>query len=241
MIAKRASLDGRRLPALRRLVSAGEPLNPEVMEVFRAAMELDIHDGYGQTETGQLTGMPAGERGAPRLDGQAAARVRARGPRRGRAAGDRRRAVPRPRDRADLLPRLPRRAAARRRRAGAPATACAATTTAILWFEGRLDDVILSAGYRIGPFEVESALVEHPAVAEAAAVAAPDAERGVGRRGRGGAARRGTPGDEQLVRELQDHVKRCHRSVQVPAHRASSSTSCRRPRAGRSSGPSCVC
>ena len=47
-----------------------------------------------------------------------------------------------------------------------------------LWFEGRLDDVILSAGYRIGPFEVESALVEHPAVAEAAAVAAPDAERG---------------------------------------------------------------
>ena len=47
-----------------------------------------------------------------------------------------------------------------------------------LWFEGRLDDVILSAGYRIGPFEVESALIEHPAVAEAAAVAAPDAERG---------------------------------------------------------------
>ena len=47
-----------------------------------------------------------------------------------------------------------------------------------LWFEGRIDDVILSAGYRIGPFEVESALVQHPAVAEAAAVAAPDEERG---------------------------------------------------------------
>ena len=42
-----------------------------------------------------------------------------------------------------------------------------------LWFEGRTDDVIISAGYRIGPFEVESALVSHPAVAEAAAVAAP--------------------------------------------------------------------
>ena len=47
-----------------------------------------------------------------------------------------------------------------------------------LYFEGRTDDVIISAGYRIGPFEVESALVAHPAVAEAAVVAAPDDERG---------------------------------------------------------------
>ena len=47
-----------------------------------------------------------------------------------------------------------------------------------LYFEARSDDVIISAGYRIGPFEVESALVSHPAVAEAAVVAAPDEERG---------------------------------------------------------------
>ena len=47
-----------------------------------------------------------------------------------------------------------------------------------LWFEGRSDDVITSAGYRIGPFEVESALLEHPAVAEAGVVAKPDALRG---------------------------------------------------------------
>src|SRR4051794_28951551 len=46
------------------------------------------------------------------------------------------------------------------------------------WFQGRADDVIISAGYRIGPFEVESACLEHPAVAEAAAVAAPDERRG---------------------------------------------------------------
>jgi acetyl-CoA synthetase len=46
------------------------------------------------------------------------------------------------------------------------------------WYEGRADDVIISAGYRIGPFEVESACLEHPAVAEAAAVAAPDERRG---------------------------------------------------------------
>ncbi|MDQ3850381.1 MAG: AMP-binding protein [Actinomycetota bacterium] len=47
-----------------------------------------------------------------------------------------------------------------------------------VWYEGRADDVIISAGYRIGPFEVESACLEHPAVAEAAAVAWPDERRG---------------------------------------------------------------
>ena len=47
-----------------------------------------------------------------------------------------------------------------------------------VWYEGRADDVIIAAGYRIGPFEVESVCLEHPAVAEAAAVAAPDERRG---------------------------------------------------------------
>ena len=47
-----------------------------------------------------------------------------------------------------------------------------------IWYAGRADDVIISAGYRIGPFEVESACIEHPAVREAAAVAAPDERRG---------------------------------------------------------------
>jgi acyl-coenzyme A synthetase/AMP-(fatty) acid ligase len=75
-----------------------------------------------------------------------------------------------------------------------------------LWFEGRLDDVILSAGYRIGPFEVESALVEHPAVAEAAAVGYPDVERGtvvwaiV-------VLREGYQPTAELGLELQEHVK----------------------------------
>jgi acetyl-CoA synthetase len=74
------------------------------------------------------------------------------------------------------------------------------------WYSGRADDVIISAGYRIGPFEVESALVAHPAVAEAAVVSAPDDERGAVVRAvvvlRGGHA----PSDA-LARELQDHVK----------------------------------
>jgi len=75
-----------------------------------------------------------------------------------------------------------------------------------LWYSGRSDDVINSAGYRIGPIEVENVLLEHPAVAECAVVPSPDAERGeivkafvVLKAGR--------PGSDALVRELQEHVK----------------------------------
>ena len=85
-----------------------------------------------------------------------------------------------------------------------------------LWFEGRLDDVILSAGYRIGPFEVESALVEHPAVAEAAAVAAPGRRAGRGRRRPSWCCAPGTWATTQLVRELQDHVKRSTAPYKYP-------------------------
>ena len=110
----------------------------------------------------------------------------------------------------------------RDRRAGRhlarPATASRRDEDGWLYFEGRGDDVIVSAGYRIGPFEVESALVAHPAVAEAAAVAAPDEERGAvvravvvlrdGHAPSAGAGRRAAG-----ARQERD------RPVQVPAHR----------------------
>ena len=83
-----------------------------------------------------------------------------------------------------------------------------------LWFEGRGDDMIISAGYRIGPFEVESALVTHPAVAEAAAVPAPDDERGSVVRAVV-VLRDGEPGRE-LARELQEHVKRVTAPYKYP-------------------------
>ena len=83
-----------------------------------------------------------------------------------------------------------------------------------LWYEGRRDDLILSSGYRIGPFEVESALLTHPSVAEAAAVAAPDPDRGsvvraivVLRDGEAG---------EELARELQEHCKRVTAPYKFP-------------------------
>jgi acyl-coenzyme A synthetase/AMP-(fatty) acid ligase len=76
-----------------------------------------------------------------------------------------------------------------------------------LWFEGRTDDVIISAGYRIGPFEVESALVAHPAVVEAAAVAAPDEVRGQVVRAVV-VLQPGFEASQALAGELQEHVKR---------------------------------
>ena len=75
-----------------------------------------------------------------------------------------------------------------------------------VWYEGRADDVIIAAGYRIGPFEVESALAAHAAVAEAAVVAAPDEERGSVVRAVV-VLRDGFAPSRRLAAELQDHVK----------------------------------
>jgi acetyl-CoA synthetase len=83
-----------------------------------------------------------------------------------------------------------------------------------LWFEGRDDDIILTAGYRVGPFEVESALVSHPAVAEAAAVASPDEERGSVVKAFV-VLREGEPSDG-LASELQEHVRRVTAPYKYP-------------------------
>ena len=73
VIAKRVEI--KPLPDLRSLVAAGEALNPEVIRAFREATGLEIRDGYGQTETGQLTGNLPGRARPPRLDGRPAARA----------------------------------------------------------------------------------------------------------------------------------------------------------------------
>jgi acyl-coenzyme A synthetase/AMP-(fatty) acid ligase len=214
MIAKRTSLENVRLPKLRRLVSAGEPLNPEVIEAFKGSLGLDIHDGYGQTETGQLTGVRVGEQvrlgsmGRP-LPGFGLEVLDEHG---GAA------------DQGELCLDTSTVPTFFHGYLGEPPFAGEHWRTGdrvrvdedgYLWFEGRLDDVILSAGYRIGPFEVESALVGHPAVAEAAAVAAPDAERGSVVRAV--VVLRDTHrGDDRLVRELQEHVKRTTAPYKYP-------------------------
>jgi acetyl-CoA synthetase len=195
VIAKRATLG--RYPALRGLVAAGEALNPEVLRAWHEATGLWIRDGYGQTETGQLTGMPLGEEARPGSMGRALPGI-ALDVADGELVADPA-TVPTFFVRylgGNEAPSGPWRTGDRVRR----------DDDGYLYFEGRLDDVIISAGYRIGPFEVESALVAHSAVAEAAVVAAPDEERGAVVRAvvvlRDGYAP--SPG---LATELQDHVK----------------------------------
>lgn len=210
----RADLAGRSFPALRHCVSAGEPLNPEVIDLWKNATGLDIHDGYGQTETVLLCcnrpgaarqgamGRPApgialavidedGNVLPPDTEGDVALDV-ARGRPPGLFTGYR----DDPSRTESVF------------RGGWYLTGDRATVDAdgFFWFVGRADDVILSSGYRIGPFEVESALFEHPAVAESAVVSSPDETRGEVVKAFVVLARGHEPSDD-LVKALQDHVK----------------------------------
>ena len=189
-IAKRAEL--RLLADLRHACAAGEPLNPEVVRAWQEGAGVEVHDGYGQTETGHLTGMPIGPPVRPGSMGKPLPGFRA-WTSEGELVIDPA-TVPTffidgPRDR-------PWRTGDR----------VSEDEDGYLWFEGRTDDVIISAGYRIGPFEVESALVSHPAVAEAAAVAAPDDVRGQVVRAVV-VLRDGHSPSAELAEELKDHVK----------------------------------
>ncbi len=83
------------------------------------------------------------------------------------------------------------------------------------WFVGRTDDVIKSSGYRIGPFEVESALMEHPAVLECAVTGEPDPDRGAIVKATVVLAAGNQPSDV-LAKELQEHVKRVTAPYKYP-------------------------
>jgi acetyl-CoA synthetase/medium-chain acyl-CoA synthetase len=208
-------LSRRRLQALRWCVGAGEPLNPEVIETWERGTGHVIRDGYGQTETVLLCGnfpslsVKPGSMGKP-SPGITVAVIDDDGS-----------ALP-PDSEGDIAVRMrPERPVGLFKEYWRNPVATAASQRGdwyvtgdrayvdgdgYFWFVGRSDDVIISAGYRIGPFEVESALIEHPAVAEAAVVGKGDPMRGTivkayvilvpGR-----------SGSEELTRELQDHVK----------------------------------
>jgi acetyl-CoA synthetase len=195
ILARRTEL--RPVASLRRLLSAGEPLNAEVIRAFRGEMGMDIHDGYGQTETGALTGALSGGEIRDGSMGLPLPGIDVRV------------------DDGELVLRAESCPTFFSRYIGSEPFAevwwrtgdlVTADEDGYLWFEGRSDDVILSSGYRIGPFEVESALLTHPAVSEAAAVAAPDPERGSIVRAVV-VLRSGEPGDD-LAAELKEHVKR---------------------------------
>jgi acyl-coenzyme A synthetase/AMP-(fatty) acid ligase len=208
VIAAHATL--RAMPDLRTLVAAGEALNPEVQRSWLGGAGVEIRDGYGQTETGQLTGMATGEDARPGSMGRPLPGV-ALTVQDGELIADPRTVptfclgylgedVHRGQDGSWRV--------SDRREGGMWRTGdrVHCDEDGYLWFEGRDDDVIVSAGYRIGPFEVESALIAHPAVVEAAAVAAPDPERGSVVRAVV-VLRDGHEPSPALARELQEQVK----------------------------------
>jgi len=201
--------------SLRHCVSAGEPLNPEVIKVWREATGLTIYDGYGQTETVNLVAnyrcleVRPGSMGKPTPgfdvcvvdddgkvlgsgeEGHVAVRVSP-----DRPVGLFREYWRDPEATAEAF------------RGDWYYTGDRAQVDedGYFWFVGRVDDVIISAAYRIGPFEVESALVEHAAVAEAAVVGKPDPERGQIVKAFV-ILTPGHAGSDALVRELQEHCR----------------------------------
>jgi len=206
------SLQDFNLSAVRQAVSAGEPLNSEVIKVFSEVLNLQVRDGYGQTENTLLVGTMVGTK----------AKIGSMG-------------KPTPGNTVEIIDDFGKAVAI-----GEVGDIAVHRETPALfkkylhdpertnlqfrgdwyitgdraykdedgyfWFEGRGDDVIISSGYTIGPFEVEDALLKHPAVKETAVVASPDEVRGnivkafV-------VLRDGEIGNAALIKKLQNHVK----------------------------------
>jgi acetyl-CoA synthetase len=175
---------GEKPAALRELLSAGEPLNPEVIEQVRKTWNITIRDGYGQTETTAQVGNSPGQRvqlgsmGRP-LPGMPVVLVdpvngeRVTGPGEGEICLDLSNGHP--------LPLMTGYQEDPERNAEAMAAGFYHTgdvasidTDGYITYIGRTDDVFKASDYKISPFELESTLIEHPAVAEAAVVPAPD-------------------------------------------------------------------
>ncbi|NRD76121.1 acyl--CoA ligase [Bacillus sp. BRMEA1] len=213
LMAKVDNLSDFHLPNLKSAVSAGEPLNREVINTFRKYFQIDVRDGYGQTENTLLVGVSKGMNLKPGSMGK-----------------------PTPGNRVEIIneegevcsvgevgdiavhvetPALfknyykdPERTS-KQFRGDYYVTGDKAKMDeeGYFWFEGRGDDIIISSGYTIGPFEVEDALVKHPYVKECAVVASPDEIRGSIVKAFVVLKDEVDPNTPELTQTLQEHVK----------------------------------
>jgi acyl-coenzyme A synthetase/AMP-(fatty) acid ligase len=174
LCAKAATFGSHDLGGVREAVAAGEALDGRTLQRWHAAYGITVRDGYGQTECGAVTGVLVGEEPLPGSMGHAMPGVELE-----IVDGE---LCLRP----ETLPTFfsgylgDRAATDAKLRDGLWHTGdvVARDEDGRLWYQGRADDVISSAGYRIGPAEVEAALSSHPAVLEAAAIGLPDEDRG---------------------------------------------------------------
>ena len=212
LIAKSPQIEDWKPKCLRSAVSAGEPLNREVIDVIFRRSNVMVRDGYGQTENSLLVstqvGMEVkkGSMGKPSPNHDVVVIDEDGNPLPVGSIGDIAVHHSAPTLFREYLYDKERTAKAFRGDYYVTGDLGRFDEDGYLWFEGRADDIIISAGYTIGPFEVEDALVRHPSVAECAAVASPDPERGhivkafV-------VLKPNVEGTPKLVEELQNHVK----------------------------------
>jgi acetyl-CoA synthetase len=208
---------------LRHCVSAGEPLNPEVIKEWKEQTGLPIYEGYGQTETVLCVGtFPCmkpkyGSMGRPSPGWHIELHDEHGQPVRQHEEGlIAIRLDPRPPGLFDgYLDNEEENARVFRDGFYYTGDKAWMDEDGYIWFIGRDDDVIKASGYRIGPFEVESALLEHDAVQEAAVVGSPDIIRGLIVKAFVVLAPGYEPSDK-LVRELQNHVKRVTAPYKYP-------------------------
>lgn len=220
------NLDSYKFKSLKHCISAGEPINPQVMEQWKATTGLDIYEGYGQTETvlicGTFKGMKIkpGSMGKPspaydvqivdgggnilplNQEGDIGIRISPQKPfcLFSQYTGD-----------------PEKTASTQRGDFYLTGDRAIKDEDGYFWFVGRSDDVILSSGYRIGPFEIESALIEHPAVGESAVVSSPDPIRGEVVKAFVVLSPTYSGQDPgKLISELQEHVKKVTAPYKYP-------------------------
>ncbi|WP_110927227.1 acyl-CoA synthetase MbcS [Bacillus massiliglaciei] len=212
LMAKVDGLEKYDLSSLKSAVSAGEPLNQKVFEIFKQYFDIEVRDGYGQTENTLLVGVTKGMKiklgsmGKPTPGNRVEIIDEDGKPCAPGVIGDIAVHTQTPALFKQYYKDPERTALQFRGDYYVTGDLAKMDEEGYFWFEGRSDDIIISSGYTIGPFEVEDALVKHEYVKESAVIASPDEIRGnvvkafiV--------LQEGIEGTEELKKELQTHVK----------------------------------
>ncbi|WP_057911413.1 acyl-CoA synthetase MbcS [Peribacillus muralis] len=213
LLAKVDNLDDYDLSHLHSAVSAGEPLNQKVFEVFKNHFDIEVRDGYGQTENTLLVGVTKGmeiklgSMGKPTPGNHVEIIDDSGNPCSPGVVGDIAVHVDTPALFKEYFKDPERTSKQFRGDYYITGDQAKKDEEGYFWFEGRADDIIISSGYTIGPFEVEDALVNHPYVKECAVIASPDEIRGNVVKAYVVLMDDIDPLDEDLISTLQTHVK----------------------------------
>ncbi|WP_067726242.1 acyl-CoA synthetase MbcS [Oceanobacillus damuensis] len=222
LMAKLDNLSDYHLPELHSAVSAGEPLNREVIDQFEKYFDVTVRDGYGQTENTLLLGFLKGMKVKPGSMGKPTPGNNVQlidedcNPVAVGEVGD----IAIPLDTPALFKAYykdpERTKKSQRGNYYITGDQASLDEEGYFWFEGRNDDIIVSSGYTIGPFEVEDALVKHPAVKECAVVASPDEIRGNVVKAYIVLQENADASNPALIKELQNHAKQLTAPYKYP-------------------------